>query len=115
MWQAVHRRGVRGSGSLAFNSFPVQVMAAIHQQQETPGRVAIVGLPYNDYAQDLDQFDGRAITVQVVAESLGGRLRSAVRVAGRRVGFVSVETPLPVGLYRLALQRQGQVVYGLSA
>jgi hypothetical protein len=121
LWHAVHRRGAHGSGSLAFNAFPRQVMAAIHRQPETPERVAIVGLPYNDYAEDLDQFDGRAVTVQVVAEVLGGQLRSAViviageRVAGRRLGFVSQETPLPTGLYTLQLSRQGQVVYGLSA
>jgi hypothetical protein len=112
VWHAVHRKGKRGSGSLAFNAFPGQVMERLAQQPKLPERVAIVGLRHNDYAISLDLFfDGTPFEVAFRAELFNDELRTAAYVEGKRLGYVSKETPVPLGVYTLSLLRRGSVVY----
>jgi hypothetical protein len=111
VWHAVHRKGKRGSGSLTFNAFPQQIMQALAHQPELPEQIAIVGLCYNEHAAHLDRFDGTPFVVTVQSEMLQDQLRSAAYVDGKRLGYVSSETPIPAGIYRLSLLRKGAVVY----
>jgi hypothetical protein len=111
VWHAVHRKGKRGSGSLAFNAFPQQIMQALAQQPELPKQIAIVGLRYNEHAANLDRFDGMPFVVTVQSEMLQDQLRSAAYVDGKRLGYISSETPIPAGIYRLSLTRKGAVIY----
>ncbi len=115
VWHAVHRKNAKGSGSLAFNAFPVQVMAAINAPPTIPARVAIVGLKYNDYAAHVYRLVGQVLAVDVRAETLGADLRSAVYIAGKRLGFISPETPVQIGHFTFALTCLGAVVYATAA
>ncbi len=115
IWHTVHRKRARGSGSLAYNAFPVQVMAAINAPPVIPSRVAIVGLKYNAYAAHVHRLAGQVLAIDVRAETLGADLRSAVYIAGRRLGFISPETPLQIGNFTFSLTCLGAVVYATAA
>jgi hypothetical protein len=58
-WQATHKKGATGRGSITFNTFPAEIAEAVKNAAElTPEKVSIVGLQYHDYKGDLNRFDG---------------------------------------------------------
>lgn len=122
VWHAVHRSGRkacpersrRGTGSLAFHAFTGQVIAQLVTQPTSPAAnpVTIVGLPYHAYASSLNTFDGQPQPVTITTTTFRDQVRGLALIAGRALGLVSAETPIPTGLYNLRLTWNGNgVVY----
>jgi hypothetical protein len=87
----------RGTGSLAFHAFSDQLIARLQEPQPMPHHIAIVGIPYHDRADRLDQFHDTPAQITVVPTTWKNQIRYLAAIAGRTLGLISTETPLPPG------------------